>query len=76
LCLPVLTLRPQFRNAAPALAETQAITIGGANKQLANTSSWKSVIDDARFAFRASSTQPARGYRSALEFLSQEDLSK
>jgi len=72
----VLTLIPQFRNAPPALTATQPITIGSANKLLANTSSWESVSDDAGFAFRTASAQTIPKYRSALDFLSQEDLSK
>lgn len=74
--IAVLALLPEFRKAPPAPAEPQPITIGSANELLANTSSWKSVIDDSGFAFRASSTQPPRKYQSALEFLGQEHLSK
>ena len=67
---------PQFRRAQSAWAEPQLITIGSANKLLANSPSWKSVIDDAGFAFRSSPAKPSPHLGSALEFLSREDLSK
>lgn len=72
----VLSLAARFGGFRPALAEPQTITMGSASDMLANTSSWKAVIDDAGFAFRTSRANAAPGRRSTLEFLSQEDLSK
>jgi hypothetical protein len=69
-------LLPQFRRVPSGSALPQPITIGSANNLLANSSSWKEAIDDAGFAFRSSRANVAPFRRSALEFLSQEDLSK
>lgn len=71
-----MLLLPQFGRVPSESAASQPITIGSANNLLANSSSWKEAIDDAGFAFRSSGTNVAPFPRSALEFLSQEDLSK
>jgi len=59
----------------PPLSQPSLITIRSANQLLAGASSWKSVIDDAGFAFSSSSTNVVPRHKSALEFLGQEDLS-
>jgi hypothetical protein len=69
-------LIPQFRRVPSGSAVPQPMTIGSANSLLANSSSWKEAIDAAGFAFRSSQANVAPLRRSALEFLSQEDLSK
>lgn len=75
LVIGVLLL-PRFRGVPLESATPHPITIGSANNLLANSSSWKEVIDDAGFAFRRSPADVAPVPGSALEFLSQEDLSK
>ena len=70
-----LLLDAPFRRVPPVPAEPQSITIGSANQRLANSPSWKSMIDDASFAFHSQAdVAPRRS--SALEFLGQEDLSQ
>lgn len=69
-------LFPQFRRVPSESPTPQPVTIGSANNLLASSSSWKEAIDDAGFAFRSSPASVAPVPRSALEFLSQEDLSK
>lgn len=75
LAIGVLLI-PQFRRVPSGPAVPQPITIGSANHLLANSSSWKEAIDDVGFAFRSSQVNVAPLRRSALEFLSQEDLSR
>jgi hypothetical protein len=58
------------------LSEQQPITIGSANQLLARSSSWKEVIEDSGFAFRTLRTGDAPLSGSALELLSQQELSK
>ncbi len=69
-----LLLLPRFGRGPSALDEPQPITFGGANELLTGSSSWKVVIDDAGFAFRPSSANIAPRHKSAIEFLSQENL--
>jgi hypothetical protein len=70
-----LLLLPLFRSRA-RVEEPAPITIGSANKLLANSSSWKSTIDDPGFAFRSDAAKVVPGRESALEFLGREDLTK
>jgi hypothetical protein len=80
----VLLVLPHFRHVSapvgdpeiPVTLEMQPITLGNANALLVNASSWKKAIDDAGFAFRPSLKRTGPGRQSALEFLSQEDLSQ
>ena len=60
----------------PARAGLQPMTIGSANQFLANSTSWRSALDDPALAFQSSSAIPAPRRGSALEFLSQENLSQ
>jgi len=71
-----LLVVPRSRRLPSGPAVPEPITIGSANSLLATSSSWKEAIDDAGFAFRSSREDVAPFSRSALEFLSQEDLSK
>lgn len=70
-----VVLIAQFRRVPSGSHGPQLITIGSANDLLAKSSSWKEAIDDAGFAFRSSRADVTLR-RSALEFLSQEELSK
>lgn len=71
-----VVILPQFNRAPSRPAMPQPITLGSANNLLVNASSWKEALDDAGFAFRSSPAEVLPFRRSALEFLSQEDLSK
>ena len=69
-------LAPPLHRETPRTALPPTITIGSANDLLARSSSWKAAMDDAGFAFRSSPSHAARFRRTAIQFLSQEDLSK
>ena len=72
----VLLLIPQFRRVPAAPLEAEPITAGKANTMLIHAASWKEMIDDAGFAFQPPVKRMEPGRQSALEFLSQETLSK
>lgn len=69
-------LLPQLRRVPPKADLPPPITIGTSNHSLAHSSSWKVAIDDAGFAFRSTPANAVPLGRTALQFLSQEDLSK
>ncbi len=61
----------------PGPAAGSPMTFGNANALLVTADSWKSVIDDAGFHFRAHGDGSRRSAgRSAIRYLSQEDLSR
>jgi len=72
----VLLLIPQFRHVPATPVGAEPITAGKANAMLVHAASWKEMIDDAGFAFRPPVKRMEPGRQSALEFLSQEELSK
>jgi len=72
----VLLLIPQFRQLPVSPVEAEPITAGRANAMLVHAASWKEMLDDAGFAFQPSVKRMEPGRQSALEFLSQETLSK
>lgn len=68
--LLAVLMRPQKLPDPPG--EPHPFTIHRADALLANTSNWQSVLDDTGFTPGPSPPQPKT--RSALEFLSQENL--